>query len=340
MKYRTKKNLPFRHLYRITMLICFGVFLCIGLAACKKQTIQEPIYITDIQKAYTYSEAYYTNLRTYKKSDHQVLFSWIALDSHGPSWGNHPWGLPDSIDIVSMWGDGGLDDADNLRAIDSTRKLKGTRFVAVSIIGAQFDGIPEDTPVKEAIAIAVKRMVNHVYKYGLDGYDIDYEPNLAPDALAQKYIGTPENLSIFIKELSRFLGPKSGTGKLLILDGEIDKVPPELGPYFDYLVAQAYFTTGPGSLQGRYDAVSKVIPPEKFIVTEEYQKFYTGLYDDNTPNTAAGPIPSLLGMAWWQPAQGRKGGCGAYHGEIDYNATSQYNTIRRAIQIMNPAAIK
>ncbi|MFW5596041.1 MAG: glycoside hydrolase family 18, partial [Prevotella sp.] len=54
-------------------------------------------------------------------------------------------------------------------------------------------------------------------------------------------------------------------------------------------------------------------------------------------------VPSLLGMAYWNPTidgiQYRKGGVGSYHMEYEYSLAGIVNTypyLRKAISIMNP----
>ena len=53
------------------------------------------------------------------------------------------------------------------------------------------------------------------------------------------------------------------------------------------------------------------------------------------------PVPSLLGMARWQPIingkKVQKGGIGTYHMEYDYNNVPEYKWLRQGIQIMNPS---
>jgi hypothetical protein len=52
-------------------------------------------------------------------------------------------------------------------------------------------------------------------------------------------------------------------------------------------------------------------------------------------------MPSLLGMARWQPIingkKVQKGGIGTYHMEYDYNNVPEYKWLRQGIQIMNPS---
>lgn len=50
-------------------------------------------------------EKYYENLREYKKSDHQVAFGWFGgWSADSPSMGPRLSSIPDSVDIISIWG--------------------------------------------------------------------------------------------------------------------------------------------------------------------------------------------------------------------------------------------
>lgn len=70
-----------------------------GFVAC--DTDAEPL---NLQPAYQYSEEYYANLRAYKESDHSICYLWFA-DYGVPSSPAYRFaGIPDSVDIVSLWG--------------------------------------------------------------------------------------------------------------------------------------------------------------------------------------------------------------------------------------------
>lgn len=56
-----------------------------------------------IQHPYTYSDLYYQNLRDFKASDHEISFGWFAQYGAQNSMGVRFMGLPDSLDICSMW---------------------------------------------------------------------------------------------------------------------------------------------------------------------------------------------------------------------------------------------
>lgn len=86
----------------------------------------------DLQPAYKYTDAYYKSLRAYKESDHSICYVWFAnYEAACP--GSRFMGLPDSVDVVSLWG--GIPKDEALKAeMYRMRDLKGTRLVGVKII--------------------------------------------------------------------------------------------------------------------------------------------------------------------------------------------------------------
>ena len=48
------------------------------------------------------------------------------------------------------------------------------------------------------------------------------------------------------------LGPKSGTGRILMVDGEPQTLNAESGPLLDYYTIQAYYCHGDSDLDGRF----------------------------------------------------------------------------------------
>src|SRR5688572_9298598 len=119
------------------------VSLLILVIGCTKQKA------LDIQKPFTYDEQYYENLRAYKKTDHTICFGWYA--AYAPiagstgykdpaSWGERIIGLPDSMDIVSLWmGIPSNDPNDDgyapiaYKDLWEVKEKKGTRFVVPTI---------------------------------------------------------------------------------------------------------------------------------------------------------------------------------------------------------------
>lgn len=87
-----------------------------------------------IQKPLTYDDQYYQNLRDYKASDHEIAFGWFAQYGAQNSAAVRFMGLPDSLDICSMWG--GIPAKENTEIWEEIRfvqKVKGTKMLCVAI---------------------------------------------------------------------------------------------------------------------------------------------------------------------------------------------------------------
>lgn len=308
--------------------------------SCQKQNEVESI---EVKPLLVRSEEYYANLRAYKKSKHQIFFGWFG-GTGGKGNANSPGVLdqiPDSVDIVSLWGGYPELGSYNASVMQKTRKLKGTKFVWV-LFGSGVERLMRanfpNLPVNEAIDAVAKSIADTTAKYDLDGFDLDYEPgygdySIFGDSGGQFATNDPETQRLF-KALSKYMGPKSGTEKLLIIDGQFDV---GIEPYIDYLMQQAYGSSRAIILQNRFiNFGGGVLPPEKFVPCEDFEaRWATG--GGNFSDPVLGTIPSLLGFARWNPTQGRKGGIGAYHAEYEYATSPDYRYIRQAIQAMNPS---
>lgn len=341
------------------------------------------------------SDEYYAALRAYKQTDHQLSFGWFGgWTGEGAFMKNSLAGIPDSVDIVSIWDNGTQLSEAQRKDMQFVQQVKGTKIVYCKIlawvgdgatpsyVGAEFDsesseyrqavndfwGFPSDESDKEAVETSIRKyaraIVDTLNVYGYDGFDIDYEPNAGPHVgnLIKSghsgYYANNENFAIFLDELGKFLGPKSGTGKLLLIDGEPQSMNdrPELGHYFDYFVIQAYNSSsdsrlddrllgGPGQYKcGLVETFGEELGEERVtrmtIMTENFEAVDGAMnggidYTDRWGNK----MKSLEGMARWQPKNGfRKGGVGTYHMEAEYGTNPEYKNLRKAIQIMNPSS--
>jgi len=329
----------------VTVLACF--------TACKKQTTPEAL---EIQKPYTYSDQYYTNLRAYKKSDHQIFYGWFAAYSHregvlaeykkSPSWGEHIAGIPDSLDFCSLWmGIPSLKQNDSLTnynpiAYEEMRRamdVKGIKMV-----------VPEITRMEKYkwLELSDKGIIDYgnylikmVNDNNLDGLDLDYEPD-------GDWI-TGANFVKLVEHIGKSFGPKSSNpNKYLIVDYYTLTPPAAIEPYINYLINQAYTqgttTSSASFLQTRYNLVSWC-PAKKFIVTENFGEWWENggspftEADGNQLTKSGNQMYSLEGMARWNPTQGKKGGFGAFYFDRDYNSGRPYDYVRRSIQTSNPA---
>jgi hypothetical protein len=336
--------------------------ILLALVSCMKDKALQ------IQKPFTYDEQYYENLRAYKKTNHTLCFGWYA--AYAPiagstgykdpaSWGERILGLPDSMDIVSLWmGVPGNDSTKSGYApvayadLKFVREKKGTRFVLPTIVRMNStitlkDGTKYDLTQNKndaGINVYAQYLVDQVLDAGLDGVDLDYEP--AGDWLQG------DNFTKLVQYIGQFFGPKSNNPeKLLIIDFYSQAPPAATGEYANYFIRQAY-SQGTGgiqtatNLQNYYNAVAAAVPPGKFIVTENFGDFsenggtpFTEA-NGNTLSSDGTRMYSLEGMARWNPTQGKKAGFGAFYFDRDYYSKTgiPYYNVRRAIQIVNPAA--
>lgn len=332
------------------------------------------------------SEEYYAALRAYKQTDHQIAFGWFGnWTGEGAFMKNSLAGIPDSVDIVSIWGNwSNLTEAQK-KDLEFCQKTKGTRFTLCFIItsvGTQitpqevydtweekgysseqeavndFWEWPEDESDEAAVEASIRKyasaIADTITTYGYDGFDIDYEPNYGNNG---NIVDDDDRMFIFVDELGKYFGPKSGTGKLLLIDGEPQSITsrPEIGHYFDYFVIQAYNASGdsnldrrlinggvagPGLIQTYGEELGEERVTNMTIMTENFEAVDAAMnggynYTDRYGNT----MKSLEGMARWQPSNGfRKGGVGTYHMEAEYGTTPEYKNLRNAIQIMNPSS--
>ncbi|WP_418990934.1 glycoside hydrolase family 18 [Alistipes sp.] len=314
--------------------------LCGGFVAC--DTDYEPL---DLQPVKKYSEQYYQNLRDYKSNmfERSICFVWFADyngDSSSPAYRFSA--LPDSVDICSLWG-GYPDPVQNKLAYKEMwemRRKKGTLLVAPTIIRimenenyANF-GLTYEDMVNQKTTIDPKgeypdwcvlygnHLLQDMWDNGIDGLDLDYEPESQDE---RDYGIYGKRMSLFVKYLGQFIGPKGeDKSKLLIIDGHTP--PTDCEPYINYMVRQNYGNTSCSKVTG--------FPWEKCIYTENIGDYWT---------TGGG----MESQAAYQPAEGYKGGFGAFMVQRDYHTVDSgsnnqvaYGHLRRGIQLQNPAIVK
>jgi len=303
----------------------------------------------DIQNPYTYSDLYYENLRAYKASDHPISFGWFAQYGAQNSMGVRFMGLPDSLDICSLWG--GIPAKENTAIWEEIRfvqKVKGTKMfvVAITRIDAETDehafkqaynearqmenGEEKDAAILKAIEMYAEYFLDQVFENDLDGFDADYEPE--GDFLSGRYF------IHFMQHLAKYMGPNpditkeerlkliqerygkevTDTDKMLCVDGG---APNQLIDICNYYFQQTYGGS-PGNDGGW--------PSEKVV--------YCANVGDNWQSANVG---GLYDYARYKPSKGKKGGFGAFFIHRDYNVHESnpypYKRFRECIQIQNPA---
>ena len=332
------------------------------MASCDDWTdteIKNPTDLTHTNK----SDAYYKQLREYKKSDHEVAFGWFGnWVGSGLSLENTLAGLPDSVDFVSIWGNWHSLSVDRKADLKYVQEVKGTRALLcfiVAEVGDQLTPAGEDRTTfwgegDEAIRKYANAICDTIDKYNYDGFDWDFEPNYgSPGNIASNEVAH----AVFVEEMSKRIGPKSGTGRLFVIDGEPQSLNSNLGRYFDYFIVQAYGCYDYSDLDNRLsqtirnfqnatEEADKLSPEEtakKYIVTENFENWAKAGGVSHTTRDGR-TVPSLLGMAEWKPIINgkavQKGGMGTYHMEYEYNVSGynvSYPYLRKGIQIQNPS---
>lgn len=306
---------------------------------------------TDVENATvvaptTYGPQYYKNLRDYKKSDHSIAWGWFADYTQSTSLATRFLGLPDSLDICSLWGGIPSDDSTHVdthylpevyREMKYVQEVKGTRLVVPSIIRIRtrpefYDSIwVKQNDPQAAMRAYAQDLLRPIFENGLDGIDMDYEPEGDPLS--------GSNLDYFVEYVGQFVGPmaspdstftypdgftiKGNPNMLLCIDYYGSAPSGNTNKFTNWYVNQTY-----GGSPGRVPFSG--CPTEKVVYTENVGD-----------NWKAAECGQLLNYARYQPSTGRKGGFGAFFMHRDYINTgygcSNYANMRHGIQIQNPA---
>lgn len=316
------------------------------LIACMFASCDTDVENATVVAPTTYGPQYYKNLRDYKKSDHSIAWGWFADYTQSTSLATRFLGLPDSLDICSLWGGIPSDDSTHVdthylphvyREMKYVQEVKGTRLVVPTIIRIRtrpefYDSIwVKQNDPQAAMRAYAQDLLRPIFENGLDGIDMDYEPEGDPLSGG--------NLDYFVEYVGQFVGPmaspdstftypdgftiKGNPEMLLCIDYYRSTPGPNTNQYTNWYVNQTY-----GGSPGRVPFSG--CPTEKVVYTENV--------GDNWKDAECG---QLLNYARYQPSTGRKGGFGAFFMHRDYINTgygcSNYANMRHGIQIQNPA---
>lgn len=330
----------------------------VAMTACSEWTGIENLPVDVPGK----SDGYYANLKAYKSSDHPKAFGWFAgWVGSGASLKYSLAGVPDSMDMVSIWGNWGnitpvtKEMRNDLKYTQQVKGIKVYGTVIVLWIGdyitpeayndrgekcAEYWGFADGS--EESINRAIRRyaevLCDSIVSIGFDGLDVDWEP------YGSGQIGTintgdcsdNSRIAYFLECCREFLDVH---GKELIVDGEIISIPPRCIPMIDCFIYQAYGRSASSCnsyLASCIEAYAEHTTPEefssRFIVAENFEAY------------AQSGGGRLLDQAAWIPTYNGqilpKGGCGTYHMEYEFTVPGMdgtYPQMRKAIQIMNPS---
>ena len=169
----------------------------------------------------------------------------------------------------------------------------------------------------EWVVYAAKPILDEIEKYGLDGYDLDYEPMGSGEPFSD---GTC--FATFVRYMSKFIGPKSANPEtLLIIDRNSGAGSAEFAPLCNFWIYQKYGSTGGAGAASQGDFGSNLDRengwvPAQIIVTENVGDMYgegCGVLEQ-----MAGFQPSTCGQQY-----GHKGGFASFHGQRDWRLEAE-----------------
>ena len=340
------------------LLICISSILIMSVFACNEWNTPETLNLEDEAVKDLYSKRdsakwaeedkrheenekayaqYLENLRDYKNSKHPIMFGWFnAWQPDGN--GKYPKLslIPDSMDVVSIWGNWHSLTEDKIKELREVQ-AKGTKVVIgwiIEDIGDQIKWGRENWPKddKEAIVAYAQAIVDTITKYGYDGFDYDYEPSYASPFKPGNHCGNLTSCSqnydkekeiLFMKTMRELLGPD----KLFHLNGSIHWLDPSAAKYFDRFVVQSYagntseFNSWTNMIMNRLD-----IRMDQIVFCESFE---------NKGASARKEFPKAY-AEYVVSKGGNLGGIGVYHINEDAKEDNTYINIRTAISVMNP----
>lgn len=356
--------------------IMFSAFAILSMASCNKWLTPEPLF----KEPYNiHGEDYYAALREYKSSDHVKCFGWYSSwTAVGNDMKNYLIGLPDSMDIVSHWlpvesyaqplSDAqkkdlkavqekgtkvlfclffkdlgfrmtpGLENAENSNPSETYKQLMRETW---GWYERSYDG---SEAADAAIAKYARALKDYVIENGYDGIDFDYEVNYGERG---NLVESTAALHVLLTELSKYMGPKSGSGLILTVDGEPQTLAAESGPLLDYYIIQAYHCQGDSDLDRRFNGLfnkfrsveDEATVLKKLFWTEDFESIQDGRQDFTYRDGTKIPY-SIEGMSrYYREIDGQQvkiGGFGAYRFDI-IGSIDEYALMRRMIQGVNPA---
>lgn len=346
-------------MYRKIMLRMLSIALisvCFFAPGCSEWTEPEAanFYPQDpaVGTSHSYSEMYYENLRTYRKSPHKLFVGWFGGWS---GYGNGVPGqgalvrLPDSIDMVCLWlftGNGNPienfhRDADEFhRRGSKTVMCWSARNIGDGVTPQEWKGREDElygSSWEEAIPKYAQAIVDTCVRYHIDGFENDMEGS-------GPLIQNKEQTNLFLRELiKRFRiaheeHPDDCAGIVTIDIPIWSSYVNQFYPILEndvledlYLIQWQSYTELDRSMSSYFTNIHDQNPEmfetvmKKSIITATFER---GDTDKNRLKTGI-----LYGHKYYgvEPA-----GYGAYHIEYDFSNNS-YAYVRECLGLANPS---
>ncbi|WP_161596859.1 EndoS/ChiA family endoglycosidase [Chitinophaga vietnamensis] len=327
---------------RLLPLVWMALAMLILGAACTKDAQQKEKLSTNKAMTTLSSNPYLDSLLAYKSRPHEIYAGFYRIQ--GPCYGAAPFGtnfsqVPDSLDVLILFCFSSTSPiASSVPGWISALHAKGTKVILTGNLNL-VAGATHDTSGYGKTARYI--MDSTINKYGFDGYDIDVESTPSGQTLT--------DMAGVYTALSKYLGPKSGTGKLLTFDTNqsgTNSLFRKVYTMVDYVWLQAY-GRGASTLQSTWQTFSPYIKSSQFVpgfsFYEENGYPSNVWYDVTYPVNGTG---RAYDYARWEPTGAKKGGVFGYAIDRDAPLTSAtdntlyaptYIVSKQLIQIMNPA---
>lgn len=113
---------------KLLMYIIVSVMIGTGIISCNTDIEALDIVVPD-----NMSEEYWENLRAYKaRNDHEVFFGWFGgWTANSADMINFLSSVPDSVDIISIWGDYKNLSPAQIEDLRYVQDVKGTRALSL-----------------------------------------------------------------------------------------------------------------------------------------------------------------------------------------------------------------
>ena len=324
------------------------------------------IELTSADQLTAEQQKYYSELRAWKQTPHVRGFGWFGgWTAKGTDPQKYLRMLPDSVDIVSLWGTHGSLTEAQKTDLKLFREVKGGKVLLCWIVQNLGDQLtPQGKNATdywvtekgggdflEGVKAYANAICDTIEKYDLDGFDLDYEPGYGHSgnmATTTAWISETENVNMytFIKTLYDRLNPK---GRIVVMDGEpyyMDRATSKMVSYYIY---QAYDeSTTARALQKRENGGTYGYGEDDYLdnwegksfLTLEFQKYsktggfprYTSSNPEIQKLDAGRQIMDYATML--MPNGKRIAGIGTYHMELDTEGGS-YRFLRQALNAGN-----
>lgn len=320
--------------------------VCVA-TACTDWTETESIRLVENsveqQDAERYA-LYVANLKTYKASDHKVVYGWFDNSEKTPcSRGQHLADVPDSLDVVVAT-DVRLTEAE--RAEVDELHAKGTRVFGI----LSYDGIrraydeavgaeKETRDFADVLAEEVKQGLERLDPF--DGLVLEYRGKSPIYMTAEQREETARLQQLLLKAVGEW---KTGSGKHLAFFGYPAHLirPADILPACGIIILPTEHVADKQEygIEAMRALAADDVPADRFAVSAS-----TVSLDATDKATGyVGTDRATTQAACWttEPTAGiRKAGLAILAIQNDYyNATHTYQYVREAIQIMNPAPAK